>query len=496
MNKYIIKALFCAALTAPVFSSCELDQNPATSIPSEESWQTMSDAENHYVGMLSVIRSVSSACAQTMEVQTDLFNQINSSTAYNQIHDWSFTPTQFDGDALWSGNYNLIATANDFINNVGAISVEAGSASEKTLKHYTGVAYFARAYAYSTLAMRYCKNYDEATAESTLGLPLVTVVDVTAKPSRSSLAATYQLIREDITKAKELLADESEVVKLDYTAPHYYTALALEARVCLNMKDYDQAINSAKEVMEHYSLFTKKNDFQTMWTSDMANEGTELIFEPQYTQDERASLWGAFISHSYSISAFTSNYVPTQALYDMYTRSDFRQSVYFTRTTLNSGAVTTTGRYLSKFPGNTALNKSTDQYSYYNMPKPFRTAELYLIAAEASCEKDGTGASYLSTLRQARGLSATSATGEDLLKEIKDEWVREFVGEGFRLDCLKRWHDGFTRGEAQSFPAGFLRTSNGVQGLTVDADNYRFIWEIPSNDLQANKNLQRNWPNE
>ena len=74
--------------------------------------------------------------------------------------------------------------------------------------------------------------------------------------------------------------------------------------------------------------------------------------------------------------------------------------------------------------------------------------------------------------------------------------MREFAGEGFRLNCLKRWHEGFTRGEAQSLPAGFLRTANGVQGLTVDADNYRFIWEIPSNDLQANKNLQRNWPNE
>lgn len=493
MNKYIIKALFCAALAAPVFTSCDLDLNPADSIPSEESWQTMSDAENHYVGMLSVIRSVSSACASTMEVQTDLFNQTGGSSAYYQIHDWSFTPTQFEGDVLWSGNYNLIANANDFINNVGHISVEAGSANEKTLKYYTGVAYFARAYAYSTLAMRYCKNYDEATAESTLGLPLVTVVDVTAKPSRSSLAATYQLIREDITKAKELMADEQN---LDYTAPHYNTALALEARVCLDMKDYDQAIKSADEALKHYKLFTKKNDFQTMWTSDMADEGTELIFEPQYTQDERASLWGAFISHSYSISAFTPNYVPTQKLYDMYTRSDFRQSVYFTRGTINSGSVTTTGRYLSKFPGNTALNKSTDQYSYYNMPKPFRTAELYLIAAEASCEKDGTGASYLSALRQARGLSATSATGAELLQSIKDEWVREFAGEGFRLNCLKRWHEGFTRGEAQSLPAGFLRTANGVQGLTVDADNYRFIWEIPSNDLQANKNLQRNWPNE
>ena len=493
MNKYIIKALFCTALAAPVFTSCELDQYPAINIPSEQSWKTMSDAENHFVGMLSVLRSVSSTSAEVMEVQTDLFNQINSSTSYNQIHDWSFTPTQFDGDGLWSGNYNLIAMANDFINNVGSITVEAGSSSEATLKYYTGVAYFARAYAYSTLAMRYCKNYDVATAESTLGLPLVTVVDVAAKPSRSSLAATYRLIREDINKAKELMADEKGD---DFSAPRYYAAVALEARVCLNMKDYDQAIKSSDEVLKTYKLLTRRSDLQSMWTDDTAAPYSELIYEPQYTQDERISLWGAFISHSYSINAFNPSYVPTQTLYNMYTRNDFRQSIYFARTTLSSGAVTTTGRYLCKFPGNASLNKAADQYSYYNMPKPFRTAELCLIAAEASYEKDGTGADYLNQLRRARGLSATSATGEELFKSIKDEWIREFVGEGFRLDCLKRWHEGFTRGEAQSFPAGFLRTSNNVQGLTVDADNYRFVWEIPSNDLQANKNLQRNWPNE
>ena len=29
--------------------------------------------------------------------------------------------------------------------------------------------------------------------------------------------------------------------------------------------------------------------------------------------------------------------------------------------------------------------------------------------------------------------------------------------------------------------------------LTVDSKDQRFVWEIPYNDLLANKNLQKNW---
>lgn len=67
------------------------------------------------------------------------------------------------------------------------------------------------------------------------------------------------------------------------------------------------------------------------------------------------------------------------------------------------------------------------------------------------------------------------------------------VGEGFRLDCLKRWHEGFTRMPAQPLMAGFFITADGFTNLTVNADNEKFVWEIPFNDLQANKNLERNW---
>lgn len=495
MNKYILKALMCAALAAPVLTSCELDQYPADSLPSEQTWQTMTDAANHRNGLLAALRSNANGYAGVMEAQTDLFNIKSYGTDYQQVHTWTFTTSQFSGDGLWSGSYNLVTNANDILNNIDKIHTETAE-QKAEIRKIKAFAYFSRAWAMSRMAVRYCQNYDPATAASTLGLPIVKVVDPSYKPSRSSLAATYEMIVEDIDSAKTHFGDPTNT---DYSEPNYNVAEALEARVYLDMKEYDKAIATVNDLLKRYHVYASsaaKEGLANMWSSDYAELGTELIYQPIYTTGERASLYGIYKSYDDVKGYYTSTYVPTQGLYSMYTRADRRQQIYFKREQLMAGSVKTSGYILNKFPGNSELLTSNDNAltTFINMPKPFRTAELYLIAAEASYKKDGTGASYLNTLRQSRGLSAVSHTGEELWQDIKDEWVREFCGEGYRLNCLKRWGEGFTRMAPQSFAAGFLSTYQDCQNLKVSADNYRFVWEIPSQDLQANKNLQRNWP--
>ena len=134
------------------------------------------------------------------------------------------------------------------------------------------------------------------------------------------------------------------------------------------------------------------------------------------------------------------------------------------------------------------------------MSKAFRSAEAYLTAAEAYLRKpnpdEAKARKYLNDLRLARGTFDwdDTTTGEELVKEMENEWVREYLGEGFRLDCLKRWHKGFKRMEAQNMD-GFklLLEGNGYQNLEITPDNFRFVWEIPMQDLQSNPNLKRNW---
>ena len=118
MKKYIFKTAICAALALPLTTACELDQLPEGTITTEQSWEKVEDANNYYVGLLSNLRSVSGGGYNYVsEVQSDLFNIVRGASSQNQVHEWTFTTSQFSGDAIWTGNYGMIANANNIINN-------------------------------------------------------------------------------------------------------------------------------------------------------------------------------------------------------------------------------------------------------------------------------------------------------------------------------------------------------------------------------------------
>lgn len=87
----------------------------------------------------------------------------------------------------------------------------------------------------------------------------------------------------------------------------------------------------------------------------------------------------------------------------------------------------------------------------------------------------------------------TEVASDAAREEIKNEWVREFIGEGFRMACLKRWGDGFTRVKPD-----FLAPSDLAVGssLSVRAGDYRFTWPIPQIELQNNTEMTEKDQNE
>lgn len=498
MNKYIVKAALCSLLALPVLTSCEFDQLPEGSIPTESSWKTVSDAKAYNVGILASLRGVTGGVyAELPEIQADLFNATNSNgnPLYSFVHTWKFASSGFEGDAMWKGNYSLISNANNVINNIDKIVVEAGSDDEAALKNYKATALFARAFAYSQLATYYCDNYDAATADKTLGLPIVLTVDVNNKPARASLADTYKQINADIAEAESLFTDQDDN---DITAPTYNATRALEARVALQMKDYAKAVAAAKDVIAKYKLINNADDFNTMWSTD---EGSEIIYEPLQTQDERTNPYDAFMSAN-EVSGqvvYTPAYIPSQTLMDLYGNGDYRKDVYFAQSGIYINQITDKGAYIfTKFPGNDALKKQGVS-DFYNMTKVFRVAEMYLIAAEAQNRLDGTGATYLNELRTARGaktLTSTTGgvlTGDALYAEIKNEWAREMCGEGLRFACLKRWGKTMKRMTPQTLENGVLYVQNDAPNVSMTANEQRWNWEIPQNDLTTNSNLKGNW---
>lgn len=486
--KTFIKTILGSTLFLPFVASCELDQFPRGSITEENSWEQVSDATNYYYGLQSVLRGTTGGSqVYVSEIQTDLFNARTGCASLTQEHDWSFTTSQFGGDSKWSASYQLISNANEIINNIDKIQVETDE-DQIYLDNIKGVAYFARAYAYANMVVRYCKDYEPATAATELGLPIVETVDVNAKPSRSTLEATYQFIMDDIERAHQYLKTTGTI-----TEPGTDALDALEARMDLYMHRYDEAINKAQSLMAKYPLISDATTFATMWSNDT---GSEIIYQPYQDINELTGGYSTvYIAYNTATRSYNPYFLPTQGLMDMYESSDYRKDTYFAQTNIDANGQRDRGYIFYKYPGNPSLRQSETDFN--NMTKVFRSAELYLIAAEAELMKDnkdeGAALGYLNDLRQHRGASALNSTGDQLVQDMKDEWVREMVGEGFRLDCLKRWHEGFTRKTPQTFSQNILINQPDYQDLTISADNQKFVWEIPSNDLQANPNLRRNW---
>ena len=262
---------------------------------------------------------------------------------------------------------------------------------------------------------------------------------------------------------------------------------ALQARLALWTKDYQTAVNKANEVIGtgKYALVSYAN-YSKMWTQD---EGSEIIFRPFMSAPSELS--GSIGLRWLSIYDDKSDYVPTQTCLDMYSRrTDARHGAFFDTRDLNFEGEYATTFCFNKFPGNVDLKVSSDN-NVMNMPKPFRSSELYLIVAEASFElqKEADALKALEAVRTARirNYKSVTYTGEELRDEIRLERTKELIGEGFRMGDLRRWHLGMNRSNPQEDVAPFLWGS--TINMSYPANSYKFTWPIPQSEMEVNPQM-------
>ena len=487
MMRNILKTLFLSSTLALTVSSCEMDQFPNDSISAETAWQSVDDAIKFRNGIYSYFKSINNGIyTYTADLQSDLFNAtVSFGNSGGDMHRWDFEASQYDIEDIWQYNYITINNCNNILSHIDAITGEDDEETA-TLAMIKGEAHLMRAICYHTLTLRYTKDYEPGSAASTLGLPLVTTPDPLAKPSRSTLEETYKLIKEDISAARANLRTAGAANSIYFTVD---VINALEARVDLYMHNYGSAVNLAKNLIAGYPLVENAEALASMWLND---ESSEIIYRTFQSVDERNNSTGIYLSYSTATESFSPNFVPSQWILDLYEENDIRKNVFYRKDKITCQEVVTKSVYmLNKYPGNPALKKS--EHEYYHMAKVFRSAEAYLIAAEASyMNGDETNAvKFLNDLRTKRGASEISANGDALLKEIKNEWIREFIGEGQRMNDIKRWHDGIQRSNPQL--EELVMQGAEYTTLTKSADDMRIVWEIPYNDLNANSNLEGNW---
>lgn len=124
------------------------------------------------------------------------------------------------------------------------------------------------------------------------------------------------------------------------------------------------------------------------------------------------------------------------------------------------------------------------EHTDYDFPL-FRLAEAYLTYAEADARLNNdnvsaTGLEYIKALRTRA--HANSNISQFSLKDVEDEWSREFGFEGRRRMDMVRFND-FT---------GVRRVWIGGTAAGGTLPSYRNIFPLPSSDLIANPNLKQN----
>ena len=495
MKKKTILSLFACCCAA--FTACDMDLTSETSIATNESVQSVLDCQKYSNLFHAEWRSyLQNAYAMDALVQSGLINATaDYGNTYGAFYRWEFTITDGAFSGCWSNNYNYIANANVLLKGAQAL-LDANTLSDAdrvSVRLYMGHAYFSRAFAYFELARHFCKNYDASTAANDYGLPLVYEYNPSSNdasyPERSSLAETYAQIEDDLAKAEELVTTAGEQNSAYITKD---VVKALKARVALEKEDYQGAISAATSLIDSgtYPLMTDAAAYADMWVHD---NGTEAIWQFAMIkgQEECPNSLGSAFSGIIDVLPRPS-YIPTKTVLGLYDQdNDIRYDAYFTYDSIDAQSVSDFMlTYCKKWPGNPDFYDGKS--SNVNKTKAFRISEMYLIAAEAyAMSGDAANASeILNELKVARikGWNDKAYSGDALMKEIQDEYVRELFGEDPHIFNMKRWKKGLNRSTVEAQVQSYLPALG--TDMVKPADDHMWVWPIPKDEIDSNPQIK------
>ena len=510
--KNIFRNILIGGLAVTMIASCDLNLVPSTSIVYEEGkplFLSKRDIAEFQNGVIATYRGLHYGSSwQTVEVMTECFNaSIDFGNNYGFVHRLGsgFLASDDYTTGIWAGHYGAIKNYNIAIEQCDLVEDEALKANANVLK---GIALFCRASSYLTLARHFSADYEPATAATELAVPLILVYDQLEKPVRATLQEVYDQIIADLDEAEALLS-EAGSINLNGTAvnlagapkslaPTVDAVKALKARYYLDVHEYELAAESAMDVIDSEAGYALSSSLEEMNKEFMTDEGNESIIRLYATKTEGAvgcTIYTSVQSTDAEGKFFQPMFIPSQTLVNAYENSDLRKQVWFpvdmypvkVQGTLYNGIT-----MFTKYIGNPTLQQGNNEDGAH-FCKPLMIAEMYLIAAEAYAQSgnEGDAAAIIGELRAAR--KAGEMTG-DVMDVIKGEWLRETVGDGQRINCIKRWGDGLPARPAQKAAENIVMNTpaSDYTARELAADSHTLVWPIPSYEIKISPALIQN----
>jgi hypothetical protein len=459
-TKKIITSLFAIYL---VLTGCkkDLDLRPTDTVDEEVAFNSVAALDK---GLNTAYARYGSARVATMLANSLTSDELKFGPNNGGFGQFGFR-LQYNSDnstgsdviAMFYTYYPMLDQVNRVLAKVDVVPAAGAEIAQRD--YIKGQLLALRAMGHFELLEAYSKKYDPA---DPLGIPIMTASCLTCQPARNTVAEVITQVEKDLSDAKALMPAVT-VANYNDLDLNPLSVTAYQARIALYKGEWQKAADMATTVINSgIKPLVSGTAFAGIWTDANTNE---ILFRSRF---ENSTIVGVQWNNAGII------FSPSDKLTNSYSTDDIRLTSYIGTTAI--------GRYVKKFSQSSRGPNVVDV-------KGIRTAEMYLIRAEARAElNDLAGAAAdINSIRSMRitGYTPISAYASKAaaITDIFLERFRELAFEGFRFYDLKRKGMNLQR-DASDVDSPLWQTL-----LSTDP---RFVYPIPADELLANRNMIQN----
>jgi hypothetical protein len=391
----------------------------------------------------------------------DFIEALESLGNWRQLAEWRYPADDGAVAGAYQAAYIVIGRANDVLRFTGRF--ESGATADEA-KQIKAQALALRAHAHFDLMRCFAQSLRRNS--DSLGVTYMTSINpndpFAVLPARNTVKACYDQFYADLDQALSLFRAAGNPSRADLSIIDSNVVHCIKARAGLYNGNFSDAINSSSIVINNKPLASPA-DWPGIWNN---SNNEELLWVIPSDATLRPGFPNNGVTAAYRVSNAISDIVFSPAGGVRSANTAIRRNV------AGVGGISRT--LMFKYEGTKNFNV-------------FRTAEMYLIRAEAKFRLgDATSLDDLNELRDQRDVAEGTESGADLFNAIMLERRIELLGEGHRWFDIKRTTRTVTKPECGT-------VDGSLQNIcTVASDSRSWIWPIPISQIILNPNLVQN----